>query len=85
MGADGVIMSAMFSHRPSQIGELKSKAMVNAAADPKSNVTAAQAEKTLMEEAEKAGSPAYMFKADATPDEKAAIAHQVRVASGGPP
>ncbi|MCJ1391843.1 hypothetical protein MMC18_004710 [Xylographa bjoerkii] len=63
------------SHHPSINGELKSKAAVNAAADPHSAVTAVQAEQTLMDEAEKAGSPAYFFDPDAAPEEKAAIVH----------
>ena len=68
----------MFSQRhPSINGELKSKAAVNAAADPHSTVTAEEAERTLMNEAEKAGTPAYFFDADAAPEEKAAIAHAV--------
>lgn len=58
-------------------GELKSKAAVAAAVDPYSDVTTEQAEQTLMDEAEKAGSPAYFFDPNAAPEEKAAAAHAV--------
>ncbi|MCJ1321970.1 hypothetical protein MMC15_007315 [Xylographa vitiligo] len=63
------------SHLPSVNGELKSKAVVNAAADPHSAVTAQQAEQTLMDEAEKAGTPAYFFDPDTAPEDKAALVH----------
>jgi len=69
----------MFSHRPhpSLHGELKTQAAVDAAADPNSSVTADEAERVMVAEAKKAGSPAYIFNPDASPEEKAAAAHAV--------
>ncbi|MCJ1292500.1 hypothetical protein MMC34_004051 [Xylographa carneopallida] len=63
------------SHTPSVNGELKSKAAINAAANPHSAVTAQQAEQVMMDEAEKAGTPAYFFDPNAAPEEKAALVH----------
>ena len=65
------------SHTPSVNGELKSKAAINAAANPHSAVTAQQAEQVMMDEAEKAGTPAYFFDPNAAPEEKAALVHAV--------
>lgn len=69
----------MFNHRPhpSLHGELKAQAAVDAAADPNSSVTADEAERVMVNEAKKAGSPAYIFNPDASPEEKAAAAHAV--------
>ena len=73
----------MFSHHahPSLHGELKTQAAVDAAADPNSRVTAEEAERVMVDEAKKAGSPAYIFNPDASPEEKAAAAHAVSTMS----
>ena len=69
----------MFSgHDSSHVAELKTNAVVEAAHDPHSNVTAGDAEKTLMEEAKRAGAATYQFDANAAPEDKAAQAHAVR-------
>jgi hypothetical protein len=66
---------------PLQHGESKINAVVDAAADPNSSVTAEQAEKTVLVESKKAGAEAFMFDADATPEEKAQRIHDVRFPS----
>ena len=67
----------MFSHRPSELGEVKTEAVINAAADPNSSVTAREAEQTIMDEAKKAGSTAYFFDPNSSPEDKAAAVHAV--------
>ena len=67
----------MFSHRPSELGEVKTEAVINAAADPNSSVTAREAEQTIMDEAKKAGSTAYFFDPNTSPEDKAAAVHAV--------
>ncbi len=54
--------------------ELKMQGVIDAARDPKSNVTAADAEKAIVDQAHAAGSPAYRFDPNSTPAEKAAQA-----------
>ena len=60
------------------VGELKTKAAIEAAQDPGSNVGAEDAEKIMINEAKKAGVPALEFDPDASPEEKAAQARAVR-------
>lgn len=48
-----------------------------AAQDPKSNVTAEDAEAVMTEESNKAGIPAFHFDPDASPEAKAAQARSV--------
>ena len=69
----------MFSgHDSSHVPELKTNAAVEASRDPQSNVTAGDAQKTMMEEAKRAGAATYQFDANASPEDKAAQAHAVR-------
>ena len=62
----------------SQAAELKTQGVVEAAQDPNTSVTAADAEKKIIDESEKAGVAAFEFNPDASPEEKAA---QVRAVS----
>jgi hypothetical protein len=57
--------------------ELKQQAAIDAAQDPNSPVTAAQAARAVVEEARKGGSAAYTFDPHASPEEKAAQAKAV--------
>ena len=63
---------------PSRASELKQQGALEAARDPNSSVTADQAERKVVEEARNAGSAAFKFDPDATPEEKAAQAKAVR-------
>ena len=58
-------------------GELKSQGAAEAARDPNSSVTAADAERVMVDEGKKAGAPALSFDPDATPAEKQAQARAV--------
>ena len=58
--------------------ELKQKAVEAASRDPHSSVTAADAEKVIMEESKKAGAVTMSFDPNASPEEKAAQARSVR-------
>lgn len=58
-------------------GELKAQGAVEAAQDPNSSVTAADAEAKIVNEGKKAGVPAFSFDPDASPEEKAAQARAV--------
>jgi hypothetical protein len=51
--------------------ELKSQNAIDAARDPHSKVTAADAEQTLLDESKKAGAAAFQFDADASSADKA--------------
>lgn len=62
---------------PSKDNELKQEGALEAAQDPNSSVTSAAAQNILVEEARKAGTVAYNFDADATPEQKAAQASAV--------
>lgn len=64
--------------------EAKAQGAADSARNPKSKVTSADAEHTLVEESKKAGGAAFHFDANATPAEKAAQARAVRHA-GHPP
>lgn len=57
--------------------ELKSQNAIDAARDPHSKVTAADAEQTLLDESKKAGAAAFQFDADASPADKARQAKSV--------
>lgn len=58
-------------------GELKQQGAVEAAQDPNSSVTAADVERKIVTEGQKAGVPAFHFDPDASPEEKAAQARAV--------
>ena len=58
--------------------ELKAQGVEEAARDPNSKVTSADAQKVMGDESKKAGIPAYSFNPDASPEEKAATAKAVR-------
>ncbi|KAF1810740.1 tricalbin [Eremomyces bilateralis CBS 781.70] len=62
----------MASTTDARASELKEQGAIEAAADPAQPVTAADAERTIVEEAKKAGSAAYQFDPDASAAEKAA-------------
>jgi hypothetical protein len=51
--------------------ELKSQGAIEAARDPQSKVTAADAEQTILEESKKGGAAAFEFDVDASATEKA--------------
>ena len=51
--------------------ELKSQGAIDAARDPHSKVTAADAEQALLDESKKAGAAAFQFDADASSADKA--------------
>ncbi|KAF4637044.1 hypothetical protein G7Y89_g1044 [Cudoniella acicularis] len=65
----------------SQAGELKAQGVVEAAQDPKSSVTADDAQRKIVTESHKAGVAAFTFNPDASPEEKAAQA-KARVPEG---
>lgn len=58
-------------------GELKQQGAEEASRDPNSSVTAADAERVIMDESKKAGAVALEFDPDASPEEKAAQARSV--------
>lgn len=62
----------MLSSPARQVNELKQKGAVEAAQDPESNVTAEDAQKSMVNETKKAGGAAYEFDPNASPEEKAA-------------
>lgn len=66
----------------SQVNELKSQGAVEAARDPHSNVSARDAEQTMINESLTAGGAAYQFDPNASPEEKAAQAQSVRQRHG---
>ena len=57
--------------------ELKTQGVVEAAQDPDSGVTSADAQQKIVAESKKAGVAAFTFDPDATPEEKAAQARAV--------
>lgn len=57
--------------------ELKAEGVAEAARDPKTNVTADDAEKALLTQARAGGAAAFSFDPNATPAEKAAAAREV--------
>ncbi len=67
----------MMSHFNSRTGELKSQAATEAAQDPKSKVSAEDAEQAMAEESKKAGVAAYIFDPNASPEDKAAQVRSV--------
>ena len=67
----------MLSNLNSRAGELKSQGAAQAAQDPNSSVSADDAEQTIHDESRKAGSAAFRFDAESTPEEKAAQARSV--------
>lgn len=67
----------------SQAHELKAQGVIEAAQDPDSKVTAADARQKIVSESRKAGVAAFEFDPDATPEQKAAQARAVSEPSGG--
>lgn len=61
----------------SQEAELKTQGVMEASRNPNTSVTAEDAEKKMVEEAQKAGVPSFSFDPDASPEEKAAQAKAV--------
>jgi hypothetical protein len=61
----------------SQAAELKTQGVIEAAQDPNSGVSAADAEKKIVDESKKAGAIALTFDPNASPEEKAAQARAV--------
>ena len=57
--------------------ELKQQGAIEAAHDPNSSITAADAEKKIVEDSRSAGIAAYSFDPDASPEEKKAQARAV--------
>lgn len=54
----------------SERNELKQQGVVEASRDPESGVPAEAAEKAMVEQSMKAGTAAYQFDPDATPEQK---------------
>ena len=67
----------MLSNHSSRAAELKSHGAVEAAADPNSHVSGDDAQRVMVDESKKAGSAAFRFNPDASPEEKAAVAGAV--------
>ncbi len=61
----------------SQVSARKQQGVIEAARDDRSFVTAADAEREMLEESKRAGSDAYQFDPNATPEQKAAQARSV--------
>ena len=57
--------------------EIKQQGVLEAARDPDTNISAEDAEKAVLKEAQKAGGAAMMFDPNATAEEKAAQARSV--------
>jgi hypothetical protein len=64
--------------------ELKSQDAIEAARDPHSKVTAADAEQTLLDESKKAGAAAFQFDADASSADKARQVKAVSLSASDP-
>lgn len=62
---------------PSLEPELQQRGIIDAAQDPNSSVTAADARQEIVKESKKAGVSAFEFNPDASPEEKAAQARAV--------
>jgi hypothetical protein len=69
----------MLSSLGSHAKELKQQGAVEAAQDEKSQVTAQDAEKVLVDESKKGGAAAFQFDPDASPEQKAAQAGAVSI------
>lgn len=65
--------------------ELKQQGAMEASRDPRSSVSAEDAEKKVMEETKSAGVAAFKFDPDATPAEKKAQAREVSRVFPPPP
>lgn len=61
------------------VPELKHEIVMEAANDPNSSVTSADAQAHMVQESKKAGVPAFSFNPDASPEEKKAQVRAVRV------
>jgi hypothetical protein len=64
--------------------ELKSQSAIEAARDPHSKVTAADAEQTLLDESKKAGAAAFQFDANASSADKASQVKAVSLSTSDP-
>lgn len=69
----------MLSSLSGHAKELKQQGAVEAAQDEKSQVTAQDAERVLIDESKKGGAAAFQFDPDASPAEKAAQAEAVSI------
>lgn len=67
-----------------EASELKQQGAVEAAANPQSSVTAADAQKEIVEQSRNAGVAAFTFDPDASPEQKKAQAQAVRLSSSWP-
>ncbi len=63
------------------VSELKQRGAIEAAQDPNSDVTSADAQASIVKESKNAGVPAFTFNHDASPEEKKAQVRAVRVPS----
>jgi hypothetical protein len=59
------------------VAELKQQGVIEAAQDPNSSTTAADAQKKIVEESRNAGVAAFTFDPDASPEEKRRQARNV--------
>lgn len=64
----------MLSSHPSRAAELKSHSAIEAAANPNSNISGDDVQRVIVDESKKAGSAAFRFNPNASPEEKAAVA-----------
>ena len=64
--------------------ELKQQGLIEAARDPRSNVTAEDVERRIVEDSQEAGVTAFTFDPDASTEEKAAQARAVCCEPGRP-
>jgi hypothetical protein len=67
-----------------EANELKQQGAVEAAANPESSVTTADAQKEIVEASRNAGVPAFTFDPDASPEQKKAQAQAVRLSFSWP-
>lgn len=68
---------SMFHGTAGRASELKQQGALEAAGDPNSSVTVAQAEDTVLHESQAAGAAAFTFDPDASPAAKAAQLKEV--------
>lgn len=67
-----------------EANELKQQGALEAAANPESSVTAADAQKEIVEASRNAGVAAFTFDPDASPEQKKAQAQAVRLSFSWP-
>lgn len=68
---------------PTLASEVKQQGILETARDPESKISAEDAEKAVLKEAQKAGGAAFRFDPNASAEEKAAQARSVRLTSYG--